>query len=140
MRDAEQVPVRPKVREWSWWAPQVDRALEDRALKRALERARGRDASPPASAWSVEELRSGLVVAPDGTIERLGVPGVPLDEREVAEALERYAALNRVLAERLQRAGLAEADIRRGLVPAETYRLQVDELRRYHAAMVGAEG
>jgi hypothetical protein len=136
--DARSVPEERVGHDRRWWAPGVDRALEDRALKRALERARGREARP-ASAWSVEELRSGLVVAPDGAIERLGAPGIPLGDVEVSEALARYSLLNRDLADRLRRAGLTQAELREGLAPALGYWQQLERLRRYHVEMVGAE-
>jgi len=134
MHEVEQVELPEPTA--GWWAPSVDRALEDRALKRALDRARGMP-ERPAAAWALEELRAELAVAPDGQLERPGLPGAPLGDSEVSEALARYAALNHALAERLRRAGLGEPQVRRGLAPAADYSRQLEAIRRYHRDMVG---
>jgi hypothetical protein len=134
MHEVEQVELSEPTA--GWWTPSVDRALEDRALKRALERARGAPERPSA-AWALEELRADLAVAPDGQLERPGLPGTPLGDAEVAEALARYAALNQALADRLRRAGLGEPQVRRGLAPAADYARQLEAIRGYHREMLG---
>lgn len=116
-----------------------ERGLEDWALKRALERARGSEERRGA-AWNLEEMRSGLVVAPDGTLERWGRPGIPLGDDEVTEALAEYAARNTALAGRLRAALFSERAVRQGLAPALEYARQLQAIQRYHASLVGDVG